>query len=387
MTTRGFMPQLSHNARQLSGAALRAEMSALRAQVQEFVKALPDEALLPERIATVNPPLWECAHVAWFAEWWCLRAVFDATTDTWIASRPSARADADLILNSNVLPHDARWNLPQLDRAATLEYMDTTHARVLAALDVAAQDNASLYPFRLALFHEAMHLEALAWCAQTLGWAKPGWVRSLREVTTSGTFTGPASTLTLGHDGEGFSFDNERDAFTASIRSFEIDRSAVTHAQFLRFVESGQYLARTGRAHPEFWRRIGTSWEMRSFDQWIALPLAAPMVHVNAPEAEAYCDWVGRRLPSEQEWETAARMGAIEWGDNVWEWTATDFAPYDGFTPDRYREYSAPWFDGAHRVLRGGSFATLDLMHNVAYRNFFQPHRSDVFAGFRTCAV
>ena len=111
------------------------------------------------------------------------------------------------------------------------------------------------------------------------------------------------------------------------------------------------------------------------------------MVHVSAREAEAYCDWVGRRLPSEQEWETAARLRLIEWGDSVWEWTATSFAPYAGFTPDRYREYSAPWFNGEFRVLRGGSFATLDLMHDVAYRNFFQPHRNDVFAGFRTCAA
>jgi len=110
-------------------------------------------------------------------------------------------------------------------------------------------------------------------------------------------------------------------------------------------------------------------------------------VHISALEAQAYCEWVGRRLPREQEWETAARLGVIEWGDGVWEWTATEFAPYAGFTPDRYREYSAPWFDGAHRVLRGGSFATLDLMHNLVYRNFFQPHRNDVFAGFRTCAV
>ncbi len=387
MTTRGFTPQLSHNARHLSGAALRAEMCALRAQLHAYVEALPDAALLPERLATINPPLWESAHVACFAEWWCLRATYDAATDKWIASQPSVRADADLILNSNVLPHDARWDLPKLDRAATLEYMDATHAKVLAALDVAAQDNASLYPFRLALFHEAMHLEAVAWCAQTLGWAKPAWVRPQRDVTASGTVTVPASTLTLGHDHEGFSFDNERNAITATIQRFEIDRSAVTHAQFLRFVESGQYLERTGRAHPKFWRRAGAAWELRLFDQWIALPLAAPMVHVSALEAQAYCDWMGRRLPSEQEWETAARLGVIEWGDGVWEWTATAFAPYAGFTPDRYREYSAPWFDGAHRVLRGGSFATLDLMHDVAYRNFFLPHRNDVFAGFRTCAV
>ncbi len=381
------MPQLSHNARRLSGVALRTEINALRALLRQFIVALPDRVLLPEQLPTINPPLWECAHIAWFAEWWCLRAKYDAATDAWSAAPPSVRADADLILNSNALPHDARWHLPQLDRTATLNYMDATQTKVIAALDASAQDNASLYPFRLALFHEAMHLEALAWCAQTLSWPKPAWGRSLRAVETTGTVVVPASTLTLGHDHAGFSFDNERVAFGVPMQSFEIDRSAVTHAQFLHFVESGQYQAYTGRTHPEFWRRIGNVWEMRSFDRWIALPLAAPMIHINAQEAEAYCDWVGRRLPSEHEWETAARLGVIEWGDSVWEWTATPFAPYAGFTQDRYREYSAPWFDGAHRVLRGGSFATLDLMHNVTYRNFFQPHRNDVFAGFRTCVI
>ena len=125
---------------------------------------------------------------------------------------------------------------------------------------------------------------------------------------------------------------------------------------------------------------------MRHFDQWQRLNPRAAVVHVSALEAEAYCHWAGRRLPTEPEWEAAARQGVIDWGNSVWEWTTTPFAPYPGFTADRYREYSAPWFDDKHRVLRGGSHATLDLMHHSAYRNYFLPERSEVFAGFRTCA-
>ncbi len=149
-------------------------------------------------------------------------------------------------------------------------------------------------------------------------------------------------------------------------------------------------------------------------------------MHVDWHEANAYCRYAGRRLPSEAEWEIAASLeGAggkrrFPWGDssdrgranltgvgrvpvdrfpsgdsfggcrqmigNVWEWTSSVFAPYPGFVADPYVEYSEPWF-GTHKVLRGGSFATpLRLIAN-SWRNFYQPHRGDIFAGFRTCAA
>ena len=108
------------------------------------------------------------------------------------------------------------------------------------------------------------------------------------------------------------------------------------------------------------------------------------MIHVNAFEAEAWCAWSKRRLPTAAEWERAAPH--LQWGHSVWEWTASAFEPYPGFKPGPYREYSAPWF-GDHRELRGGSFATHARMHDPRYRNFFQPQRSDVFAGFRSVAA
>lgn len=388
MTTRSFMPELSHSARFLDRATLLRELNAVRALLREFVVALPEEALTPPLLRSINPPLWEAAHCAWFAEWWCLRAAFDTTSDTWRATSPSLRSDADLILNSNVLAHDDRWHLPQLDRAGALAYMDATHEKVVAALSVAPETADALYPFQLTLFHEAMHLEAFAWCAQTLGWPRPNWVRDARPCPQPRSVIVPSSTVPLGNqDRDVFSFDNERCGFTATVAGFEIDETAVTHGQFLAFVTSGAYAQALAREHPIYWRRVNEAWQLRAFDTWVALPLNAPIVHVNALEAEAYCHWAGRRLPTEQEWEVAARLNLMAFGDSVWEWTASTFAPYAGFSADRYREYSAPWFDGKHRVLRGGSLATLDLMHHVAYRNFFQPQRGDVFAGFRTCAT
>ena len=108
-------------------------------------------------------------------------------------------------------------------------------------------------------------------------------------------------------------------------------------------------------------------------------------VHLTAHEAEAWCRWAGRRLPTEAEWEcTALTEPGFRWGQ-VWEWTATAFEPYPDFTPHPYRDYSAPWF-GSRRVLRGACPATSPALAHPKYRNFFEPQRSDVFAGFRSCA-
>ena len=160
-----------------------------------------------------------------------------------------------------------------------------------------------------------------------------------------------------------------------------------------------------------------------------------PVVHVNWYEANAWCRWAGRRLPTEPEWEVAATAevdadvltGArrqYPWGDspepsperanldgdggglwpvtsaaagdtpagcrqmlgNVWEWTASDFLPYPGFVVDPYEQYSKPWF-GCRKALRGGCWMTRTRMLRPTWRNYFTPNRRDVFAGFRTCAI
>ena len=393
MTTLGFMQQLSHTAilnvglraRRFNRAEAAAQLLRLRKYSRDFVLALSEAQIAPQPLATISPPLWETAHVAWFAEWWCVRDAYNTSDGDTRADRDSVWADCDDFLNSNVIAPAERHNLPQLRRATVLDYLDRSLQLTLAALDRADATDAGLYPFRLAMFHEAMHLEALAWAAQTLGWPRPAWVLDAPRRDGDGDGDGGADVMRI--DESGFSFDNEREPQLQIIPAFNIAREPVSNAAFARFVESQTYQRTLSKTHPDFWRNSANGWQQRRFDTWIDLAPDEPVVHVSALEADAYCAWAGVRLPTEAEWQSAAADGRIDWGGNVWEWTVSTFAPYPGFTPDRYREYSAPWFDGKHRVLRGGSYATLDIMHHASYRNYFLPQRSDVFAGFRTVAL
>jgi iron(II)-dependent oxidoreductase len=246
-----------------------------------------------------------------------------------------------------------------------------------------------------------------------------------------------------------FVFDNEMDAHEVQVEPFLISRTAVTNVEFAAFVddrgyEREEFWSDAGwrwrqnekARHPVYWQRDDGNWLRREFDQFVPLESWLPVLHVSWYEAEAFCGWAKRRLPTEAEWEMAAtteandegnagsnRKRTFPWGDdsptatranldwraggcidvralpdsdstfgcrqmigNVWEWTASDFNAYPGFKAGAYREYSAPWF-GDHKVLRGGCWTTRSRMIQNTYRNFYKPDRRDVWAGFRTCAL
>jgi EgtB-related family protein len=236
-----------------------------------------------------------------------------------------------------------------------------------------------LYFFRLVALHEQMHAEAAMYMARELAIPVPTQepVPGLDESATA--LQVPAQAFSLGCAAGGFAFDNELGAHTLRLEAFEIDAQPVTWARFLPFVEAGGYGQR------KWWTAEGWAWLQTARPPTPGDSSAGPAIHLNAYEAEAWCRWAGRRLPTEAEWECAAlTMPGFGWG-RVWEWTASPFLPYPGFKPHPYREYSAPWF-GNRRVLRGASDATSRSLAHPRYRNFFEPHRKDVFAGFRSCA-
>jgi ergothioneine biosynthesis protein EgtB len=251
----------------------------------------------------------------------------------------------------------------------------------------------------------------------------------------------PAGTATMGlsSDSESFGWDNEYQAQSVLVPSFEIDQYMVTNRQYLDFMAAAGYETRgfwsdddwhwkeaTGLSHPVFWEDAGGAWLYRTIFEKIPLPLDWP-VYVSHAEAAAYARWSRKSLPTEEEWQRAA-YGTIDgserpypWGSeepnsnfgnfdfslwdpapvnafprsrsafgvdgmlgNGWEWTSTVFVPFPGFEPfPFYRGYSADFFDGKHFVMKGGSPRTAACMLRPTFRNWFQAHYQYVYAGFR----
>jgi iron(II)-dependent oxidoreductase len=316
------------------GDRLGAALDEARARTLAIYSHLDLAALEVPCINIVNPPLWELSHIAWFQEFWCLRGGD--------ASRPSMLAHADALFNSSTVPHDSRWTLDYPPAGALFAYMRDTHHAVREALFAPGADDR--YFFKLALLHEDMHGEALLMTLQTLCLPAPpidlpepaASPQEARDVYFAG------GDFIQGTAQADFIFDNERGAHPVTVEPFAISSRTITQGEFAAFLKA------TRRRAPRHWRRDPTSWQVRRFDRWQPLDPGAPMVHVSLRDAEAYCAWAGRRLPTESEWEFAARHdreGALrDMIGGVWEWTSSPFAPYPGFTADPYREYSEPWF-------------------------------------------
>jgi iron(II)-dependent oxidoreductase len=395
------------DARRGSPADLAQALAASRADTlatfAAYERGLPGLAV-PLR-AELNPPLWELGHIGWFQEFWIGRnpeRSLGARANPEAPRAAPLRAGADALYDSSRVPHDSRWQLPLPSADATRDDLARQLDATLALLPRSAGDDDGLYFFRLALLHEDMHHEAALYMARGLGVTidDTRWQpQALPEPGAALEFAAQAWRLGS-RAGEGFAFDNELPGLTVALPPFAIDRQALRWAEFLPFVEAGGYgqpqwwteegarwRAAQPQAAPRYLRRAATGWEEWRHGRWSVLDLRQPASHLSLHEAEAWCRWAGRRLPTEAEWECAACSAPqhFRWGD-AWEWTASPFAPFPGFVPHPYRDYSAPWFDG-RRVLRGASPCTQPRMRHPRYRNFFPAGRSDVPAGLRTCAA
>jgi iron(II)-dependent oxidoreductase len=358
-----------------------------------------------------------------------------------------------LLWNSSTVAHATRWDLNLPDRNGVFAYMADVLGRQVGRLS-GGVDAGTRYFYELSIRHEDMHVEALAYTRQTLGYARPDGLGHPADQN-AGPWPGDASVSggrwRLGSTGaDGFIFDNEKWAHEVDIAPFRIAKAPVTNAEFAAFVRAGGYRNRqfwsaagwawregTGAERPVYWLETdGGYGTWRRYQEVEPLAPHAPVMFVNWYEAEAWCRWAKRRLPTEAEWEAAALGEAAAngscladskrrwpWGEaapssehtnlgfafdgpldvaacaagdsafgcrqmigNVWEWTASDFVPLPGFAADPYEDYSRPWFN-TRKVLRGGSWATSARIARPGYRNFFTPERNDVIAGFRTCAL
>jgi gamma-glutamyl hercynylcysteine S-oxide synthase len=427
----------------------------------ELVQDLSDELMLGPRLKIINPPLWEIGHMAFFQEFWVLRHAHGQV--------PILR-NGDELYDSAKVAHATRWDIPLPSREETINYMRQVLNRITGEFQDTPTSATIMKPFDkeyflyLALFHGDMHNEALTYTRQTLGYAAPQITISQNRKPDSldgdgehsvadelGDARIPGGQFWLGSSPDSaFVFDNEQWAHIVEVLPFSISRTAVTNEQFAAFVEDDGYKRKELWSdagwqwrealtveHPTYWQPLSNGqWLRRHFNQMFPLEKRHPVLHVNWYEADAYCRWAGRRLPTEAEWEMAAsaesaddgksiieRKRLYPWGNelptperanldwhvmgclpvdalpegdsafgcrqmlgNVWEWTADDFMGYPEFVAGPYKEYSAPWF-GDHKVLRGGCWVTRSRLIRNTYRNFYKPDRRDVWAGFRTCAL
>lgn len=416
-----------------------------------LIDGLSTEQLKGPLLPIVNPLLWEVGHASYFYEYWVLRQHL---------KQSPLITNADSLYDSMTIAHDDRWNLPLPTVEDTLIYLQAVLDKIQSCL-VEGEDSVRDYLTQYAVFHQDMHNEAYTYTRQTLNLPAPFFCKSNetqsnitstpREAGLSSDVKIPAGTFMLGatpHQ-DGFVFDNEKWAHPVEITTFSIARAAISNADYLLFVEASGYekqeywndeswkwRQQVELQHPVYWRSTSDGWQIKQFDHWIMMPMNVALIHVCWYEAQAYCRWAGRRLPSEAEWEVAASaepsadglsLSSVKrhypWGDaapqaeqanldgfslgtvnvaahatgdsafgcrqmigNVWEWTQNTFNPYPGFEPDMYRDYSQPLF-GQTKVLRGGAWTTRSRMIRNSWRTYYGPERNDVFAGFRTCAL
>lgn len=445
-------------------ATLLAELETARRRTRELITSLPEEKLDVPYHPGVNPPLWEMGHAAFFYEVFVFN-LLDGTS--------SYDPTMDDLWDSFHVDHKDRWRADLFPgREQTLAYFDTIYDRVASRIENQPLTDRELYLYRYSIFHQNMHIESIIWCRQTVGYPAVPDFRPERVAPGQPLGDGvpgdaqiPAGRWLVGMPGESdayahedFAFDNEKPGFEIELPAFAISRLPVSNWEFMAFVEEGGYerpelwsfggrkwlenesdhtlaqgtverLIQTPR-HPLYWRKQDGQWQERVFDQWQPLNPDAPVVHVNYWEAEAWCNWAGRRLPTEYEWEVAAlgnrpgepfrrfpwgneppsaeladlgarnmaqnpiwdypagesRSGCRQMVGSVWEWTSNQFFPYDGFSIDVYPFMSTLQF-GDHKVTKGGGCATSPNLIRGTYRQAYLAERNDVYTGFRTCAL
>jgi len=418
-----------------------------RQQSIDLISDLDENQLTVPYLDIINPWIWEFCHQAYFQELWILRKGL---------GRDPIIRNSDSLFDSIKIGHEARWKLKLPSKEESFDYVKNVRDQVLDLINSGKLNDKLRYYIMYSVFHEDMHTEAFTYTRQILGYSAPKFSHLSNanipkvedDISVEEDVSIPNGKFMLGAAKDAdFVFDNEKWAHEVNVEKFKISRTAVTEGQFAKFVDDNGYQRKElwdnegwkwknamQAEHPLYWHKESDKWLKRHFDKYVPIDANRAIIHVSWYEADAYCRWAKRRLPTETEWEVAASiepegnnlsdkkrnypwgndvakidqanlgwqsMGTVdvrahEKGDsafgcrqmigNVWEWTDTTFKPYPGFVADMYEDYSQTSFY-TRKVLRGGCWATQPRLIRNTWRNFYTPDRRDVFAGFRTCTL
>jgi iron(II)-dependent oxidoreductase len=414
------------------------DLEEARARTNQLLDPVDDDRLMKQQNRLMSPLVWDAGHIGVFEELWLVQNL--------TGSAPIDEQRMHLY-DAFDNPRWVRGSLPLLNRQEVAEYRDVVRRRAVEILDEVDLDGADPlsrggFVYDMIVQHEHQHNETMLQALQLL----PGGYRpqipeapTARQVVLDRVPV-PAGEYQVGCDSHE-PYDNEHPRHPVRLHAYDIDRFPVTCGQFLAFIDDGGYQraelwseagwkwrAAEEAVAPMYWRMDGTGWVKDRFGHVVPVAGSDPVMHVSFHEAEAYCRWAGRRLPTEFEWEVAAawdpQSGShrrYPWGDeppslelanldqrmfgtapvgayprgasalgceqmlgDVYEWTSSDFVGYPGYTSFPYKEYSEVFFGDEYKVLRGASWATRPRVARNTFRNWDYPIRRQIFSGFRT---
>ena len=413
-----------------------------RARTLELVKTLEKDDFVIQTAFFMSPPKWHIGHVSW---------IYEAIISKLDKDYEFYSKEFSEYLNSYYqqfgTPQDKGLrgisSRPTVDQI--FQYFNTINQRVEKFIESKSLSENEIKLITIGFHHECQHQELLVYDLQHLlaEQYRPTRKNEIpkQESVEKKSVHIKGGLYTMGYNGKDYCYDIELPEHKVYLNDYKIDAYPITNQQFMEFIKDGGYenykywlsdgwekvKANKWKA-PMYWEKIDGEWNVRDFLGIRKINPNQPVCHVSFYEADAYCKWAGKRLPTEAEWEKAAcwneekqQKTKFPWGNelptedkcnllesyfwgcseigsfpngashlgcqhmigDVWEWTASEFTGYPGFKTG-FDEYNDKWFTN-QKVLRGGSFGTPKMSIRSSYRNFFRLDERWLFSGFR-CA-
>jgi len=370
----------------------------IREYSEKVCEPLQTEDYVVQPVVDVSPPKWHLGHTTWFFETFILKP-FSSNYQVY-------NDDYNFVFNSyyetvgNRVIRTDRGNLSRPGVNEIYQYRAYVDEAMVNFLANPLNDEVKEL-LVLGFNHEQQHQELLLTDIKYILGNNPlfpVYVKYKKEVSgiqnEPGWIDIPAGVYEIGYDGTGFSFDNELNRHQVYLHDFAISKTLVTNADFLEFIHAGGYenfnywhsegwdwVKSNHIASPMYWHLVDGEWFNYTLGGLLPVDLNAPVSHLSYYESYAYASWKGMRLPTEFEWEVAAKH--FNWGER-WEWTESAYLAYPGFSkaPGAIGEYNGKFMVN-QKVLRGASIATPQNHSRITYRNFFHPHLRWQYTGMR----